>query len=97
MNPKIRISKHEYRNKFESQMTKIPNGRVLGEGFRSLENLDLAIVSDFGFRISNLITDLPEQNKLPASGEPVMGKDQFFRGGQGGISGSHALDSKCCL
>ena len=63
MNPKIRISKHEYRNKFESRMTKIPNRRVLREGFRSLENSDLGIVSDFGFRISNLIMDLPQQNK----------------------------------
>jgi hypothetical protein len=46
-------------------MTKIPNGRVLREGFRSLENLDLGIVSDFGFRISNLIIGLPKQNKTP--------------------------------
>jgi hypothetical protein len=30
-----------------------------------LENLDLGIVSDFGFGISNLITALPKQNKTP--------------------------------
>jgi hypothetical protein len=62
MNTKIRISKHETRNKFESRMTKILNGGNLREPFRSLENSDLGIVSDFGFRISSLITDLPEQN-----------------------------------
>jgi hypothetical protein len=63
MNTKIRISKHEYRNK--SRMTKIPNDKVVRKAFRLLENLDLGIVSDFGFRISNLINDLTEQNKTP--------------------------------
>ena len=94
---KIRISKHEYRNKFKFRMTKIPNHGAARKSFRSLEYSDLGIVSDFGFRISNLITDLPKKNSPLVSSKPVMGKDQFFRGGQGGISGSHALDSKCCL
>ena len=63
MDPKIRISKHEYRNRSESQMTKIPNGGVVSKRFRSLENLDFEIVSDFEFRISNLFTGLPKQNE----------------------------------
>lgn len=37
-------------------MTKIPNDRVVRKPFRLLENLDFGIVSDFGFRVSNLIT-----------------------------------------
>jgi hypothetical protein len=62
-------------------MTKIPNGVIVRERFRSLENSNLGIVSDFGFRISNLITDLPKQNKPPVSSKPVMGKDQMDGGG----------------
>jgi len=65
MNTKIRIPKHEYRNKFESRMIKIPNNGLPKESFLSLQNLDLGIVSDFGFRISNLIIHLPKQKMAP--------------------------------
>ena len=75
-NGKIRISKHEYRNKFKSRIPKIPNERAARKSFRSLENSDLGIVSDFGFRNSDFIMDLPRQNKPPVSSKPVMGKDQ---------------------
>ena len=65
MNTKTRISKHEYRNKIKSRMTKIPNDGVVRKWFRSFENSDLGIVSDFGFRISNLNNALTAQNKTP--------------------------------
>ena len=80
MNTEIRISKHEFRNKFKSRMTKIQNDGVVRKRVRSLKNSDLGIVSDFGLRISNLFTDFPKQNKPPASSKPVMGKDQHLTG-----------------
>jgi len=82
VNGKIRISKHEYRNKFKSRIIKILNEGAARESFRSLENSDLGIVSDFGFRISDLFADLPEQNKPLVSSKPVMRKDHSERGGQ---------------
>jgi hypothetical protein len=57
-------------------MTKIPNDGVVRKSFRSLENSDLGIVSDFGFRISDLINNLTEQNKILVSSKPVKGKEQ---------------------
>jgi len=67
-------------------MTKIPNAGVVREPFRSLENSDLGIVSDFGFRISNLITDLPKQNKTPCVQQPRLGVTISLRkGGWGGF------------
>jgi len=94
MSMKIRISKHEYRNKFKSRMTKISNDGVVKISFRALENLDLGIVSDFGFRISNLINDLTEQNKTPpVSSKPVVGRDQFNKGRRRGDFG-HSPVSK---
>ena len=77
MDTKIRISKHEYRNKFESRMTKIPNDGVVRKSFRVLESLDLGIVSDFGLRISSLIADLFKRNKPPMPSRPVIGESAF--------------------
>jgi len=82
MNTKIRISKHEYRNKFKFRMTKIPNNGVVRKSFRSLENLDLEIVSDFGFRISNLINDLTEQDKAPCAQQTSYGLLEYPRRGK---------------
>jgi hypothetical protein len=84
MNPKIRISKHESRNKFEYRMTKVPNGRVLREAFMSLENSDLGIVSDFGFRISDLTIGLYQQNKTPCIRQSsYRERSNLAEGGQG--------------
>jgi hypothetical protein len=67
-------------------MTKIPNGGAARDPFRSLENSNLGIVSDFGFRISNLINDLTEQNKTPCSQQPRLWVTvSFARQGVGGI------------
>ena len=86
MNTKIRIPKHEYRDKFEFRMTKIPNRGVVREPFRALENLDLGIASDFGFRISNLIKGLPKQNKTPGVQQPRLWVKISFPKGANGIS-----------
>jgi hypothetical protein len=71
MNPKIRISKHESRNKFEYRMTKVPNGRVLREAFMSLENSDLTI-------------GLHQQNKTPCIRQSsYRERSTLAEGGQG--------------
>jgi len=44
----------ETRNKFKYQMTKVQNLTLLPRLFWSLEHLDFFIVSNFGFRASDL-------------------------------------------
>jgi len=67
---KIRNPKSEIRNKFEYQMTKIPNGEVFLLSadnpfmFGTFENLNFDIVSDFEFRASNLKSRLNKKYLL---------------------------------
>ena len=61
-----------------SKQIRISNGqnskrRLTKGSFRSFDNSELGIVSDFGFRNSNLIIGLAESIKIPGVQRPIYG------------------------